>query len=100
MENRVERIDSKIGVFENRKDADVNDDRDRHGQQISDDSFYVLFNSWEQPIDFALPAAVWGRSWTTVLDTSASRPTSPGVAYQAASTVPLLGRHFMLLKRD
>jgi glycogen operon protein len=86
-----------LGVFLN---GHAIPDRDRHGQQISDDSFYVLFNSWEQPIDFALPAAVWGRSWTTVLDTSASRPTPSGVAYQAASTVSLLGRHFLLLKRE
>jgi isoamylase len=86
-----------LGVFLN---GHAIPDRDRRGQEMSDDSFYLLFNSWEQPIDFVLPAAAWGRSWRVVLDTSASHEAPPDVAYQAGSTVSLLGRHFVLLRRE
>ncbi|HSS10840.1 MAG TPA: glycogen debranching protein GlgX, partial [Acidimicrobiales bacterium] len=86
-----------LGVFLN---GHAIPDRDRHGQEVRDDSFYLLFNAWEQPIDFVLPSATWGRSWSVVLDTSANLPPTAPATYQAASTVPLLGRHLRLLKRN
>jgi glycogen operon protein len=86
-----------LGVFLN---GHAIPDRDRRGHQIRDDSFFLLFNAWEQPIDFTLPAATWGRSWTVLLDTSANLPSPSGTSYQAASTAPLVGRHFLLMKRE
>ena len=85
-----------LGVFLN---GHAIPDRDRRGQEMRDDSFYLVFNAWEQPIDFTLPAAVWGRSWAVVLDTSANLPSTEAVNYAAASTVALAGRHLMLMKR-
>jgi glycogen operon protein len=86
-----------LGVFLN---GHAIPDRDRHGHQISDDSFFLLFNAWEQTIDFTLPAATWGGSWTVLLDTSTNVRSPSGASYQAGSTAPLLGRHFLLMKRD
>ena len=34
-------------------------DPDVHGRPIVDDSFYLMFNGWDQEIDFTLPPARW-----------------------------------------
>jgi glycogen operon protein len=92
-----------LGVFLN---GHAIPDRDRRGQEMRDDSFYLLFNAWEQPIDFTLPAATWARTWALELDTAVDLPPIAAVSsashlasYQAGSKVPLLGRHLILLKR-
>jgi isoamylase len=75
-------------------------DRDRRGQEVRDDSFYLLFNAWQQPIDFTLPAPSWGRSWEVVLDTAAPLPPKPGLVYGFEETVTLPGRNLVLLQRQ
>jgi len=37
-----------------------------------DDSFYVMFNGHQEPLDFVMPEPKWGERWTMVLDTSES----------------------------
>jgi glycogen operon protein len=85
-----------LGVFFN---GQAIPDVDARGQEIRDDSFYLVYNAWEQPIDFTLPAVRWGRSWRVALDTAQDLPPHPGVEYKAGDTVALLGRHLMLLQR-
>jgi len=36
-----------------------------------DESFYVMFNAHQEPLDFTLPEAKWGTEWGTILDTTA-----------------------------
>ncbi|HLY83484.1 MAG TPA: glycogen debranching protein GlgX, partial [Acidimicrobiales bacterium] len=55
-----------LGVFLN---GHAIPDLDRHGREVRDDSFYLLFNAWEQPIDFTLPGPGWSTKWKVVLDT-------------------------------
>ena len=45
---------------------------DERGERVLDDSFYVMFNAHQEPQEFALPEAKWGRRWTEILDTSES----------------------------
>jgi glycogen operon protein len=45
-------------------------DPDVHGRPLLDDSFYLLFNGWDQEIDFILPEARWTTSWDVVLDSA------------------------------
>ncbi|HEX9548671.1 MAG TPA: glycogen debranching protein GlgX [Acidimicrobiales bacterium] len=85
-----------LGVFLN---GQAIPDLDPRGQEIRDDSFYLVCNAWEQPIDFTLPAVRWGRSWRVALDTAQDLPPHPGVEYKAGDTVALLGRHMVLLQR-
>jgi len=74
-------------------------DPDVHGRPVLDDSFYLLFNAWDQELGFTLPAPRWGRSWTTVLDAAAELPLGPTApVYRARQEVPLLGHHFLLLQ--
>jgi glycogen operon protein len=55
-----------LGVFLNGRGIPTPDER---GEQIVDDSFYVMFNAHHDPIDFRLPGPEWGNRWTQVLDT-------------------------------
>ena len=43
---------------------------DRHGRQITDDSFLLLFNAHDGDLGFKLPPARFGGMWFRVLDTA------------------------------
>jgi glycogen operon protein len=53
-------------------------DPDVHGRPLLDDSFYLLFNGWDQEIDFVLPEARWTSSWDVVLDSSGGSEDATG----------------------
>ena len=42
-----------------------------HGEQVKDDSFYVIFNAHHEPVQFKLPPQQFGLRWIRVLDTAA-----------------------------
>ena len=44
--------------------------RDIRGRRIVDDTFLVLLNGAEEPLDFVLPPASYGTIWRAVLDTA------------------------------
>src|SRR5579859_6016749 len=85
-----------LGVFLN---GHAIPDLDRHGREVRDDSFYLLFNAWEQPIDFTLPGPGWSTKWKVVLDTAEDLPPQPGIEYKAGDTLALGGRVLVVLSR-
>ena len=74
-------------------------EQDRHGRSVSDTSFYLALNAWEQPLDFILPSEEWGPTWQAVLDTSDRWPIYRPELHKAGSEVPLLGHHFVVLQQ-
>jgi glycogen operon protein len=74
-------------------------ERDRHGRPVTDTSFYLAFNAWEQPLAFRLPGPEWGSPWQVVLDTSDNRPTYRPDLVEAGKVVPLIGHHFVVLQQ-
>jgi glycogen operon protein len=54
--------------------------KDHRGQPVTDESFLVLFNAHDEPIDWQLPDG-WGRQWHPMLNTE----DNPTEARQAAS---------------
>ena len=44
------------------------------GEQLKDDSFYVIFNAHHEPLPFTLPPQQFGGPWTRVLDTASDAP--------------------------
>jgi isoamylase len=84
-----------LGVFLN---GDGIGSFDRDGNPIVDDSFYVLLNAHDQPLDFVLPGAPWGESWTKVLGTDEPQPSEEG-PFSAGHTLRLPGRSLVLLRR-
>lgn len=45
-------------------------DLDVRGQRVTDDSFLLCFNAHHEPLEFAMPAAEFGRTWLPVINTA------------------------------
>jgi glycogen operon protein len=69
---------------------------DRHGQKVIDDSFYVIFNSHYESIDYKLPGSKYGCSWTKVLDTASGNGEQ--LEYRPESIVNVCGRSVVVLQ--
>jgi len=69
---------------------------DAQGQKIIDDSFYVIFNSHFEAIDYKLPGEKYGRSWSKVLDTTSACPEQNN--YKPESTIRVKGRSVVVLQ--
>ncbi len=87
-----------LGVFLN---GHAIPDPDVHGRPIVDDSFYLLFNGWDQEIDFTLPPARWAWSWDVVLDTGdrrAGQLDAPRPRRPAGGVIRVPGRRLLVLQ--
>jgi isoamylase len=73
-------------------------ERDRHGRTVTDTSFYLATNGWDQPLSFRLPGPKWGGPWHVVLDTSDDRPAYRPQMLSPGAPLPLMGRHVVVLQ--
>jgi isoamylase len=64
---------------------------------VVDDSFLLLLNAHFEALDFTLPPAGYGESWTVVLDTDGS--AEPGTTLQAGTGLSVTGRSVVVLTR-
>src|SRR6185503_9678203 len=55
-----------LGVFLNGRAIPSPNER---GEPVTDDSFYLMFNSHHDQLEFTLPEQKWGERWSTVLNT-------------------------------
>jgi isoamylase len=90
-----------LGVFLNGHAIQTLDAR---GEPVVDDSFYVAFNAFEQPMQFRLPdGAGWGRQWSrwvAVLDTATGEAHADGGQEIATGEdVQVAGRALRLFRR-
>jgi isoamylase len=56
-----------LGVFLNGRGIQSLNER---GEPVTDESFYVMFNSYHEPLEFTLPEQQWGEQWTVILNTA------------------------------
>jgi isoamylase len=84
---------NSVGVFLN---GEAITDRDRRGQQVTDDSFLLLFNAHSGSVDWSLPGQ-WGKRWEAVFDTSAG--DREGESFDAGLTVPVAGHCVVVFRR-
>ncbi|WP_433464506.1 glycogen debranching protein GlgX [Spirillospora sp. CA-128828] len=73
---------------------------DRHGRQVRDDSFLLLFNAHDGDLPFTLPPAPYGQMWMKLLDTAdplLAEEESPVV--KAGENVPAAARSVQVLRR-
>jgi isoamylase len=68
------------------------------GEQIIDDSFYVIFNASHETINYSLPCCKYGPGWVKVLDTSYENGDE--TRYQPGALVPVNGRSVALFARE
>jgi glycogen operon protein len=55
-----------LGVFLN---GETIPNPNPHGEPVTDDNFYLIFNAHHQPLTFSLPGPDWGDRWVKDLDT-------------------------------
>ena len=56
----------------------------------------LVFNAWEDAIDFVLPAASDGAQWRLEVDT-AQEPQEPGERFEAGSSYTVTARSMLVL---
>ncbi|MCU4184552.1 glycogen debranching protein GlgX [Acidiferrimicrobium sp. IK] len=75
---------------------------DSRGERIVDDSLLLCFNAHWEPIDFTLPPASYGRSWSVLVDTE--EPLLPFDGQErhvdAGGTLRVVDRGVVVLRRD
>ncbi|GAB2588428.1 glycogen debranching protein GlgX [Streptomyces capparidis] len=73
---------------------------DERGERISDDSFLLMFNASEKPLDFAVPDA-HGAQWQVVVDTALDEGVPPGAGakLRAGDRLTVTDRSVVVLQR-
>ena len=79
-----------LGVFINGAFLGIDD----RGQRITDDSFLLLFNAHNEPVEFRLPDQKFGLEWDIKITTQAESETGSTVA---AGTQVMIGAHAMMV---
>jgi isoamylase len=72
--------------------------RGPRGEQIFDDSFYVIFNASHVPLEYKLPPEKYGTRWTKILDTSEDLADEAGETFGAGETITIEGWSVVLLQ--
>ncbi len=72
---------------------------DAEGERITDDSFLVLFNAGEDPVDFRLPTRRFGAMWVVELTTAEPQRLPEGERVAPRSTVSVAGWSTVVLRR-
>lgn len=85
-----------LGVFLNGKGIRSVGPR---GEQIYDDSFYVIFNAHYEPLSFVLPPQKYGNLWIKVLDTSENTMKEEGDKFKPLDSIKVESRSVVLLKQ-
>ncbi|OLY93561.1 glycogen operon protein [Cnuella takakiae] len=67
------------------------------GEQIIDDSFYIIFNAYHDALDYVLPSEKYGATWQRILDTSMDQLPEDGTTYKAGDHIPVAGRSVVVL---
>jgi len=67
------------------------------GEQITDDSFYIIFNAHYESLEFTLPSQKYGKRWTKVLDTATINIKESDV-YKPGDVITVIGRSVILLR--
>jgi glycogen operon protein len=73
---------------------------DEQGQQLTDDSFYILFNAHHEALSFTLPPAQWGQKWTKVIETTKAQPHRGFWTYKAGKQLTVEARSLVVLRRE
>ena len=79
--------------------GDAMDEVDERGRRITDDTLLILFNAWDQGVEFTLPPERFGASWTAVLDTTDPLLEEGAVTLKAGDTHIAGGRSVTVLRR-
>ena len=85
-----------LGAFIN---GNAMTERDRMGERITDESFFLMFNSYSEPMEFKLPPKKWGRKWTIVFDTADPATLSDSRSHLFEERVHVAGHAMVVVRR-
>lgn len=68
------------------------------GEQVTDDSFYLIFNAHYEALDYRLPSSKYGAKWKKVLDTEESIVGDFGETYKPEEVITVAPRSVLLLQ--
>jgi len=74
-------------------------ERNRAGARLADDSFFLMFNSYREPMEFKLPPKKWGRQWSVVLDTAETAAPHRVRSHSFEERVHVAGHAMVVLRR-
>jgi isoamylase len=69
------------------------------GEQVADDSFYLMFNAHFEPLVFTLPRPDYGRKWEKVIDTRESFVGEGGQTCEAGNEITVGARLMEVFRR-
>jgi glycogen operon protein len=61
-----ESLAKSLGIFLSGANLNL---KDEHGETLTDDTFYIIFNSNPESVIYTLPDSAWGKLWYKILDT-------------------------------
>ena len=85
-----------IGVYLNGESIPGADDR---GEPFRDDSFYLLFNSHHEAINFIMPDGPWGKRYEKILDTTRGTIEERGRSFNAGQRCRVEARSVVVMRR-
>lgn len=68
------------------------------GENITDDSFYIIFNAHYEALNYILPQEKYGRHWCKLLDTGRNYLEENGEQFAPGQEIYIEGRSIVLLK--
>lgn len=69
------------------------------GEQIIDDTFYLIFNAHHEALQFQLPSRKYGANWVKVIDTSISVIADDSETYSAKESIKVESRSIVVLRK-
>jgi isoamylase len=86
---------NSIGIYINGNGMKMQDEQ---GNDVTDDTFYLLFNAHDEEITFTLPDDCWGARWVKVFDTFESELEENGQTIAAQEPVVAASRSVVVLR--
>jgi glycogen operon protein len=66
---------------------------------VVDDSFYLIFNAYHEPLTFKLPAQKHGKQWLKVVDTSSAFVGESEHTNEAETEIKVKARSMEVFRR-
>ena len=67
------------------------------GEQVVDDSFYIIFNAYHGKLEYKLPPPRYGKEWRMILNTFDTNIGAKGKKYNAGDIITVEGLSVVLL---
>jgi glycogen operon protein len=94
-----ESMAKSLGIFLSGEDLNHLNER---GEKITDETFYIMFNSAANTVIFTLPEEKWGKSWFKILDTYDTffEPERTDIVLNAKQNIDIRARSVIMLVKN